>query len=117
MSNWQNVDEFDGESLKASELVKGEAIEGTIAKIQPSSNYEGAFFLTLDTAEGATRIFTSGNLSYKIKDGKLKPGYTVRITRLEDTPSKKKGQKPRTTFEVLVDTASKEVTDKGAPAV
>jgi hypothetical protein len=109
---WKNVDEFDGDSLKASEFKIGEAVIGTVEEIYESKNYPGTFFLSLTAEDGTpTRIFTAGTLSYKCKDGKLKPGYIVKITRVADTPSKKKGFKPRTTFEVLVDTDSVEVAD------
>lgn len=111
--NWESVDQFNGESLKATDLKVGESLEGTITAIDKHKEYE-SYFLYLDNGGEITRLFTAGNLSYKVKDGKIVVGNTYRITRLEDTPSKKKGQKPRTTFEVQVDT---DTAKKAMPAI
>jgi hypothetical protein len=107
MTQWKSVDEFDGNSIKASEMSIGETLEGKVEKINESTNYPGAFFLTLSTAAGVTRVFTSGDLSYRIKDGKIKEGYLIQIKRREDMPPKKKGSKARTSFAVNVDPDSK----------
>lgn len=113
-NNWVNVDEYDGESLKATDMEIGESIIGTLTNVQESKKFEGTYFLHLvDDKGNKTRIFTAGNLTYKAKDGKLKPGYLVRITRDNDTPGTK-GNKPRSTFTVEVDKESKLAADGSA---
>ncbi len=104
MANWASVDNsFDGESFKSADMKIGESIEGKVTAIEESKTYPGAFHMFLDNAGEISRIFTSGSLSYKIKDGKIAVGNTYRITRLADTPPKQKGSKARTTYEVVVD--------------
>jgi hypothetical protein len=103
MSNWTSVDSsFNGESIKATDIEVGESVEGKVTAITEHKEY-GSFFLFIENSGEVTRVFTAGNLTYKVKDGKIAVGNTYKITRLADTPPKKKGAKPRTTFEVLVD--------------
>lgn len=104
MSNWKPVEKvFEGESIKAADMKIGSSVQGKLTAISESPNFPGAFHLYLDDDGEITKIFTSGNLSFKAKDGDLVVGNTYKITRIADVPSKKKGFKARTTFEVLVD--------------
>ncbi len=114
MGNWVSVDNaFDGESMKATDLKIGESVIGKVTAIDKHKEYE-SYFLYLDNEGEVTRIFTAGNLSYKVKDEKITVGNTYKITRLEDTPPKKKGAKPRTTFDVVVD---RDTMKKSLPSI
>lgn len=95
-------------------MAVGEAIEGTVTAIEASTTYEGAYFLFLENDGAVTRVFTSGKLSYNIKDGLITVGNTYRITRLADLPAKKKGSKGMTNFQVQVDRSS---AKKALPAI
>jgi hypothetical protein len=50
---------------------------------------------------GARDVLGGTVLKQRIEDGKVKPGDTLRITRLEDAPAKK-GQNPAKLFDVRV---------------
>lgn len=112
-TEWQDTDGgFAGESKKATDMQVGEVLTGKITDIQPHRDYENSYFIFLDTAaEGAVRLFTAGKLSYKVKDGIIKPGYEVRIERLADLPAKTKGKKGMTNFDVKIKTSSKQAVD------
>lgn len=114
MSNWVSIDEYQGESLKATDLKIGESVIGTVTAIDESKKYPNSFFIHFENEGEATRLFTAGNLSYKVKDGKISVGNTYKITRMDDTPSTKKGVKPRTTFSVQVDA---DTAKKALPAI
>lgn len=109
--NWVDANAFEGESLRATDLEVGDSIEGTVEAIFESKKYEGTYFMILKNDDGElTRIFTAGNLTYAVKDGKLKPGYVVLLTREASEPGKKAAK-----FKIQIDKNSKEAVDNAAP--
>lgn len=99
-----SVEQFEdvsgnGKLIKTAKLAVGESFRGKLVSLQTSTKYPDRQNLCMEEADGTPfLVFTSGTLSYAVKDGKLEVGQTYRITRQEDKPSK--GGTKRTTFKI-----------------
>lgn len=88
-----------GKLVKTAKLAVGESFRGKLVSLQVSSKYPDRQNLVMEEADGTPfLVFTSGTLSYAVKDGKLEVGQTYRITRQEDKAAK--GGTNRTTFKI-----------------
>jgi hypothetical protein len=88
-----------GKLVKSAQLPIGGTFRGKLVSLQASSKYPDRQNLIMEDAEGEPfTVFTSGTLSYAVKDGKLEIGQTYRVTRLENKPSK--GGTTRTQFKI-----------------
>jgi len=97
-------DEFEdvtgsGKLVKTAKLAIGGSFRGKLVSLQASSKYPDRQNLLMEETDGPPfTVFTSGTLSYAVKDGKLEVGQTYRITRLEDKAAK--GGTQRTQFKI-----------------
>ena len=95
----EDVTYGNGKLVKTAKLAVGESFRGKLVSLQASSKYPDRQNLIMEEADGTPfTVFTSGTLSYAVKDGKLEVGQTYRITRLEDKLSK--GGTQRTQFKI-----------------
>lgn len=100
----ETIEQFEdvsgnGKLVKTAQLAVGESFRGKLVSLQASTKYPERQNLCMEEADGTPfLVFTSGTLSYAVKDGKLEVGQTYRITRQEDKPSK--GGTKRTTFKI-----------------
>jgi hypothetical protein len=89
----------NGKLVKTAQLAIGDSFRGKLVSLQVSTRYPDRQNLCMEDTEGEPfLVFTSGSLSYAVKDGKLEVGQTYRITRLENKPSK--GGTTRTQFKI-----------------
>ena len=96
---FEDVTYGNGKLVKTAKLVIGESFRGKLVGLRASRKYPDKQNLIMEEADGTPfTVFTSGTLSYAIKDGKLEVGQTYRITRLENKPSK--GGTSRTQFKI-----------------
>jgi hypothetical protein len=78
-----------GKLVKTAKLAIGESFRGKLVSLQASTKYPDRQNLIMEEADGTPfTVFTSGSLSYAVKDGKLEVGQTYRITRLESKTTK-----------------------------
>lgn len=88
-----------GKLVKTAQLAIGDSFRGKLVSLQTSTKYPDRQNLLMEESNGTPfTVFTSGTLSYAVKDGKLDVGQTYRITRLENKPSK--GGTTRTQFKI-----------------
>lgn len=96
---FEEVPSGSGKLVKTAKLAIGESFRGKLVSLQNSTKYLDKQNLIMEDADGALfTVFTSGTLSYAVKDGKIEVGQTYRITRLENKPAK--GGTTRTHFKV-----------------
>lgn len=78
---------------KATDLAVGESIVGHVLGFEQSPKYADKTNLIMQNAEGERIVLgTAGNISYMIKDNKIKAGLNTRITRNEDRQAAKGGK-------------------------
>lgn len=99
-----DVEQFEdvsgnGKLIKTAKLAVGESFRAKLVAFKASTKYPDRQNLLMEEADGTPiTVFTSGSLSYAVKDGKLELGQTYRITRQENKPSK--GGTTRTQFKI-----------------
>ena len=88
-----------GKLVKSAQLPIGASFRGKLVSLQASSKYPERQNLIMEETDGTPfTVFTSGTLSYAVKDGKLEVGQTYRVTRLENKAAK--GGTTRTQFKI-----------------
>jgi len=88
-----------GKLVKTAQLAIGGSFRGKLVSLQASTKYPDRQNLLMEEADGTPfTVFTSGTLSYAVKDGKLEIGQTYRVTRLENKAAK--GGTSRTQFKI-----------------
>lgn len=96
---YEDVTYGNGKLVKSATLAIGDSFRGKLVSLQASTKYPDRQNLIMEEADGTPfTVFTSGTLSYAVKDGKLELGQTYRVTRLENKPTK--GGTPRTQFKI-----------------
>lgn len=96
---FEDVTYGNGKLVKTAKLAIGDSFRGKLVSLQVSTKYPERQNLIMEEADGTPfTVFTSGTLSYAVKDGKLEVGQTYRITRLENKPAK--GGTSRTQFKI-----------------
>lgn len=96
---FEDVTYGNGKLVKTAQLAIGESFRGKLVSLQVSAKYPDRQNLLMEETDGTPFVvFTSGSLSYAVKDGKLEVGQTYRITRQENRPSK--GGTTRTQFKI-----------------
>jgi hypothetical protein len=88
-----------GKLVKTAKIAVGESFRGKLVGLQTSTKYPERQNLLMEESDGTPFVvFTSGTLSYAVKDGKLEVGQTYRITRQENQATK--SGTPRTKFKI-----------------
>jgi hypothetical protein len=96
---FEDVTYDNGKLVKTAKLAIGDSFRGKLVSLQASAKYPDRQNLIMEEGDGTPfTVFTSGTLSYAVKDGKLEVGQTYRITRLENKPAK--GGTSRTQFKI-----------------
>jgi hypothetical protein len=99
MEQFEDVTYTNGKLVKTAQLAVGDSFRGKLVSLQASTKYPDRQNLLMEETDGTPfTVFTSGTLSYAVKDGKLEVGQTYRITRLEDKAAK--GGTKRTQFKI-----------------
>jgi hypothetical protein len=95
---YEEITYGNGKLVKTAQLAVGDSFRGKLVSLQASTKYPDRQNLIMEEAGEPFTVFTSGTLSYAVKDGKLEIGQTYRITRLENKPAK--GGTTRTQFKI-----------------
>lgn len=96
---FEDVTYGNGKLVKTAKLAIGDSFRGKLVSLQASTKYPDRQNLIMEETDGTPfTVFTSGTLSYAVKDGKLEVGQTYRITRLENKAAK--GGTSRTQFKI-----------------
>lgn len=86
-------------TLASAKMAIGDTIEGKLKGLEVNQKYPDKQNLILVGNDGKELIvFTSGSLTYAVKDGKFEVGRTYRITRLENKITKRGAS--RTQFQI-----------------
>lgn len=76
---------FNGKIVRSAKLTIGESFRGKLLGLSNSSTYPDKQNLVMEDEKGEPfTVFTSGNLSKAVKEGKLEVGQIYRITRKEN---------------------------------
>ena len=103
---FQDVNQFSGKAMNPkNDLEVGQTIEGYVTGFGEGKHGP---IINMRIGDEAVAVFTTGNLRYLVKDGKIKTGLLTRITR---TPDEKIKGMNSSQFSVLQD-PDKELSEK-----